>query len=146
MEGARAAQLPKDEPSQPMSLSLSQVASEDNLRSLLSLGDLHTRGPWAPRPGPTLVPRAQLSKAPSHRSLGQLSTTLATSVDAALEAVGFGRFHAFALPVLCLASMAQSLQTNLLSYTQVRACAPYAPWRESPLLDLLARPALRLLS
>ena len=131
--------LPKGDgvSSQPaVSLSVSQNASEANLAALLALGDLHTRGPWAPRPNAGRAARAQLSKAPSHRSLDRLSPTLATSVDAALDAVGFGWFHAFALPVLCLASMAQSLQTNLLSYTQVCAALAFdVPAEEASVLS-----------
>ena len=69
-----------------------------------------------------------LSKAPSHRSITSRRTyasSIVTSVDAALEHVGLGWFHALALPILCLASMAQSLQTNLLSYMQPCAAASF---------------------
>ena len=67
-----------------------------------------------------------LSKAPSHRSLSRGSSFAGTKVDKVLEHVGLGRFHLFTLPVLCFASMAQSLQTNVMSFLQPCAAKSFA--------------------
>ncbi len=87
--------------------------------------DGNPNGVAAARNGSSTPPAAGLSKAPSHRSISR-STSIVTSVDAALERVGLGRFHLFTLPVLCLASMAQSLQTNVMSYLQPCAAETFS--------------------
>ena len=111
--------------------SSADLDEESELNALL----LMSTGPpsrWAVASSRTAPKRLVLSKAPSHRSLTAFkaaasasSSSIITSVDAALEKVGLGWFHFFTLPVLCFASMAQSLQTNLLSYMQPCAGASF---------------------
>ena len=67
-----------------------------------------------------------LSKAMSRRSHSRGSSFAGTKVDKALEHIGLGRFHLFTLPVLCFASMAQSLQTNVMSFLQPCAAKSFA--------------------